>query len=100
MPQHAWDVRAPTDRRGDRRAARFRRECVAVVGIAGQRLGMGDELAAGRAMGRGGDRHLDAEFVGPMRLALADALDLGRMQRVNLLSAADAGAARAPGARA
>ena len=31
-------------------------ECVAVVGIAGQRLGVGDELAASRAMQRGGDR--------------------------------------------
>jgi hypothetical protein len=50
-------------------------------------LAVGDELAAGRATQRGGDRHLDAEFVGPMRLALADAFDLGRMQRVNLLSA-------------
>ena len=55
-------------------------ECVAIVRVARQRLGVGDELASGRAMQRGGDRHLDAEFVRPMRLALADAFDLGRVQ--------------------
>jgi hypothetical protein len=38
---------------------------------------MGDELSALGAVQRGGDRHLDAELVGPMRLALADAFDLG-----------------------
>ena len=59
-------------------------ERVAIVGIAGQRLGVGDELASGRAMQRGGDRHLEAEFVGPMRLALADTFDLGRVQGIDL----------------
>src|SRR5262249_51935847 len=48
------------------------------------RLHMGDELAALGAIERGGKRDLDAEFVRPMRLALADALDLGRVQRIDL----------------
>src|SRR5271166_657554 len=56
------------------------REGVAVVGVARHRLGVGDELAAPGAMERGGERDLHAEFVGPMGLALADALDLWRMQ--------------------
>ena len=63
------------------------REGVAVVGVARQRLGVGDELAALGAMERGGERDLDAELVGPMRLALADALDLGRVQGIDLASA-------------
>ena len=63
------------------------REGVAVVGVARHRLGVGDELAALRAMQRGGERDLDAELVGPMGLALADALDLGRVQRIDFLSA-------------
>ena len=63
------------------------RERVAVVGVAGQRLGVGDELAAPGAIERGGERDLDAELIGPMGLALADALDLGRVQRIDLLSA-------------
>ena len=63
------------------------REGVAVVGVARHRLGVGDELAAFGAMERGGERDLDAELVGPMGLALADALDLGRVQRIDLLSA-------------
>ena len=46
---------------------------------------------------RGGERHLDAELVGPVRLALADAFDLGRMQRIDFPAALAAGAARAPG---
>jgi hypothetical protein len=37
---------------------------------------MGDELAAGGMPHGGGDAHLDAELVGPVCLALADALDL------------------------
>jgi hypothetical protein len=43
-----------------------RRQRVAVVGIARQRLHMGDELATLAATKRRGDRHLDAELVGPM----------------------------------
>ena len=42
------------------------RERVAVVGVAGLRLGVGDEQAALGAMERGGERHLDAELVGAM----------------------------------
>ena len=61
------------------------REGVAVVGVARHRLGVGDELAAFGAMERGGERDLDAEFIRPMGLALADALDLGRVQRIDLL---------------
>jgi hypothetical protein len=48
-------------------------EGVAIIGVAGQRLHMGDELAALRAMQRGGERNLDAELVRAMGLALADA---------------------------
>jgi hypothetical protein len=53
------------------------RQGVAVIRIAGQRLGVGDEVSALRAVQRRGDRDLDAELVGPMRLTLADAFDLG-----------------------
>jgi hypothetical protein len=63
------------------------RQRVAVIRIARQRLGVGDELAAPGAMERGGERDLDAELVRPMRFALADAFDLGRVQRIDLLSA-------------
>ena len=45
------------------------RERVAVVGVAGQRLGVGDEQAAPGAIERGGERHLDAELVRAMGLA-------------------------------
>ena len=31
-----------------------------------------------------GERDLDAKFVGPVRLALADAFDLGRVQGIDL----------------
>ena len=62
-------------------------ERVAVVGVARQRLDVGDKLAALRPVQRGRDRHLDAELVGAMGLALADAFDLGRVQRIDLRSA-------------
>jgi hypothetical protein len=45
---------------------------------------MGNELAAPAAAQRRGDRDLDAELVGPMGLALADAFDFGRVQRIDL----------------
>ena len=60
---------------------------VAVIGVAGQCLGMQGELAALRALQRGGDRHLDAELVGRVRLALADAFDLMGVQAVDLAAA-------------
>ena len=59
-------------------------EGVSVVGIAGQRLHVGDELAALATLQGGGDADLDAELVGLVRLALADAFDLGRVQAVDL----------------
>jgi hypothetical protein len=43
---------------------------VAVVRIAGQRRDVGDKLAAGGMLDRGGDADLDAEFIGAMGLAL------------------------------
>ncbi len=60
------------------------REGVAVIGIAGQRLGMEDELAAFAAFVGGGQRDLDAELVRRPRLATsicfwADAFGLGRV---------------------
>jgi hypothetical protein len=36
---------------------------------------------------RGSDAHLDAELVGSVRLALADALDLWRVQGIDLATA-------------
>jgi len=59
-------------------------ERMAVVGIAGQGLHMRDELAALRAKKRRRHRHFDAELIGLVRLALADAFDLGRVQRIDL----------------
>jgi hypothetical protein len=47
---------------------------------------MGNELAALGVWQRRGHRDLDAELVGPVRLALADALHLRRMQRIDLRS--------------
>jgi hypothetical protein len=52
---------------------------MAVIGIAQQRLHMGDELTALGMGERGGDGDLDAELVRPVRLALADAFHLRRM---------------------
>ena len=62
-------------------------ERVPVIGIAGQCCGMGDKLPAGGMLDRGGDADLDAELVGPVRLALADALDLRRVQGIDLATA-------------
>src|SRR5260370_20512858 len=45
---------------------------------------MDRELAALAAFARGGDAHLDAELIGLVRLSLADAFDLWRMQAVDL----------------
>ena len=64
-----------------------RAECVPVIGIAGQCCGMGDELPAGGMVHRGGDAHLDPELVRPVRFALADALDLWRVQGIDLAAA-------------
>lgn len=57
---------------------------VAVIGIAGQRLDVGDELAAVAALERRGNRDLDAELIGLVGLALADALHLRSVQGVDL----------------
>ena len=48
---------------------------------------MGDELTAGGMLHGGGDAHLDAELVRPVRLALADALHLRRVQGIDLAAA-------------
>jgi hypothetical protein len=47
-----------------------RGERVPVIRVAGQRCNVGDELAAGRMLHGGGDAHLDAELIGPVRFAL------------------------------
>src|ERR1700719_1146717 len=60
------------------------RQRVAVIGIARQRLHVGDELAALAVLEGGGNADLDAELVGPVRLAFADALHLGSVQAVDL----------------
>src|SRR5882724_5947985 len=57
---------------------------VAVVGIARQRLHVGDELATLAVLERGGDADLDAELVRLVGLALADAFHFGSMQAVDL----------------
>lgn len=59
---------------------------VAVIRIAGQRLDMGDELAAAAALQRGGDGDLDAELVGLVGFALANALDLRSVQGIHFLA--------------
>ena len=64
-----------------------RAERVPVIGIAGQCCGMGDELPAGGMFHRGGDAHLDPELVRPMCFVLADALDLWRVQGIDLVAA-------------
>jgi hypothetical protein len=56
---------------------------VAVIRVARQRLGVGDELAALGAIERCGDRQLDAELITARGLALADAFDLGRVQGID-----------------
>ena len=60
------------------------RQGVAVIGIAGQRLGMDGELPALAALERGDDAHFDTELVRLVRLAFADAFDLGGVQAVDL----------------
>ena len=60
---------------------------VAVERIAVQRLGVQHELAALGLGRRRRDRHLAAELVGRPGLALADALDLGGVQRIDLVAA-------------
>src|SRR6266702_7225436 len=57
---------------------------VAVIGIARQRLYMGDELAALAMLEGGGNADLDAELVRLVGLTLADALHFGGMQTVDL----------------
>jgi hypothetical protein len=57
---------------------------VAVIGIARQRLYMGDELAALAVLERGGNADLDAELVRLVGLALANAFHFGSMQAVDL----------------
>ena len=64
-----------------------RAERVSVIRIAGQRCGMGDKLAASGMLHCGGDAHFDPELVRPMRLALADALDLWCVQGIDLATA-------------
>jgi hypothetical protein len=48
---------------------------------------MGDELPAGGMLHRGGDAHFDPELVRLVRFALADALDLWRVQGIDLAAA-------------
>ena len=55
-----------------------------VVGIAVQRLDMGDELSPGRTFVGGGDADLAAELIGLAGLAFADTLDFGRVQGIDL----------------
>src|SRR6516164_4404849 len=58
-----------------------------VIRVARQRCSMGDELTAGGMLHGGGDAHLDAELIRLVRLALADALHLRRVQGIDLAAA-------------
>src|SRR5262249_17984785 len=58
-----------------------RAQRVPVIGIARQCCSMGDKLPAGGMLHRGGDAHFD------MRFALADTLDLWRVQGIELATA-------------
>jgi len=58
----------------------YRCQGVAVVWPPRQRLGVDRELAALAALEGGGDRGLDAELIGLVALALADAFHLRRVQ--------------------
>ena len=62
-------------------------ERMAVIRVAGQRLGMQDELPAFAAFVGCRERNLDAELVRPMGLALADALGLGRVPGIEFPAA-------------
>ena len=61
---------------------------MAVIGVSGQRLGVQDERASLTAfVGGGGKRDLDAELVGFVGLALADALGLRGVPGIELPAA-------------
>src|SRR5262245_38047312 len=64
-----------------------RGERVPVIGITRQHCDVGDKLAAGGMLCRGGNASVYSDLVGPVRLALADALNLRRMQRIDLAAA-------------
>src|SRR5262245_46809891 len=64
-----------------------RAQHVPVIRIAGQCCSMGDKLPASGMLHRGGDAHLDPELIRPVRFALADALDLWRVQGIDLAAA-------------
>src|SRR5258708_19987023 len=57
---------------------------MAVIGVAGQRLRVDDELAAFAVLEGCGNADLDAELVRLVCFTLADALHFGRMQAVDL----------------
>src|ERR1700682_592441 len=59
-------------------------ERVAVIGVTVQRLGVQHELSAPGRGDRSDNRYLAAELVGGSGLAFADALHLGRVQRIDL----------------
>src|SRR3546814_329224 len=59
-------------------------ERMTVIGVARQGGDMGDELAALAAINRRRHAHLDAELIGPVGFPLADAFDLGGMERIDL----------------
>jgi hypothetical protein len=64
-----------------------RGERVPVIRVSGQRCDVCDELPAGGMLHGGGDAHLDAELIGPVRFTFADALHLWRVQGIDLAAA-------------
>src|SRR5580692_12538226 len=64
-----------------------RTECVAVIRVAMERLGMQHELPALGSGDRRGNRDLATELVGSPCLAAADAFHFGGVQRIELRSA-------------
>ncbi len=79
----------PFDRVADQLLDRRNDGCqrMAIIGIARQRLRIGDELTALAVLEGGGNADLDAELVRLVRLALADAFHLGCVQAVDLRTA-------------
>src|ERR1700722_10522433 len=98
MADHGLDGRSAThlasdglgdtpDLAGDPDLEPIRVVVTAIIGVAVQRLGVQHELSApGRGDWRG-NRDLATELVGSPCLAAADALDLGRVQRIDLRAA-------------
>jgi hypothetical protein len=59
-------------------------EGTAIVWIAGERCDVGDKLSTLAAMQQGGDAYFDPKFIGPVRVAFADAFHFRSVQKIDL----------------